>query len=408
MKVLWFSLNPTGYNPNSSSFNGGGWGASLENIVKINEDIDLGVAFLHPTKIKGDFIDGVSYYTFQENRKSLFTKSHNSDEYLISQFKDIINDFNPDLIHVFGCETILGNVSLSTNIPVVTHIQALVSGYESYRLPPYISTKDFIFSKGLPIRYRLFGILTDHAYKKKVAREINSIKHTPFFMGRTDWDKRIVSLINPNAKYFHCEEALRESFIKNSEQWHFKEDQSPKVIVTTISAQWYKGIDTILQTAKILKLYTDLDFEWKVFGRVNHHFFENKFKIKGPDYNVHFKGLISGEKLAEELMNASCYVHPSYIENSPNSVCEAQILGVPVIATGNGGITSLIHHDIDGRIFPANDPYILASHIYEICTSKDTAERLSSKAHETAVNRHDPEKIGERIYEIYTEILEHF
>ena len=46
MRVLWFSVTPSLYRSFSNSHNGGGWIASLENIVRSVQSISLGVAFI--------------------------------------------------------------------------------------------------------------------------------------------------------------------------------------------------------------------------------------------------------------------------------------------------------------------------------------------------------------------------
>ena len=48
MRILWFSVTPSLFNPKSNSHNGGGWIASLEQIVRKEPAIDLGVAFCCP------------------------------------------------------------------------------------------------------------------------------------------------------------------------------------------------------------------------------------------------------------------------------------------------------------------------------------------------------------------------
>ena len=106
------------------------------------------------------------------------------------------------------------------------------------------------------------------------------------------------------------------------------------------------------------------------------------------------------------LCNATCFVHPSYIDNSPNSVCEAQILGLPVLATHVGGISSIVKDGETGILFPANDPYTLASKIKEVTQSPALAVRLGKVAREQALKRHDPMMIRMTLMNIYKQILE--
>lgn len=222
-------------------------------------------------------------------------------------------------------------------------------------------------------------------------------------MGRTEWDKNLVRLFNPSASYYHCEEALRDSFVNGNRFWKYVYNGN-MVIVSVISNPWYKGVDLILKTAKILKVYAKVKFEWNVYGVSDIRFFENKYGIKAKDVNVNIAGSVGKEKLVNALCEASCYVHPSYIDNSPNSLCEAQYLGVPVLATNVGGISSLVDDGKNGILFPANDPYTLAGHIITLNGNRELSENLSVAAHDLAVRRHDPETIGTTLYRIYKSI----
>ena len=116
-------------------------------------------------------------------------------------------------------------------------------------------------------------------------------------------------------------------------------------------------------------------------------------------------GTASKGELVDALCSSSCYVHTSYIDNSPNSICEAQILGVPVLATNVGGISSIVDNGVDGILFPANAPYTAASLIKRVTADKKLSNSLSSNAIIRATDRHNPTKIGNRLVEIYKTII---
>ena len=69
----------------------------------------------------------------------------------------------------------------------------------------------------------------------------------------------------------------------------------------------------------------------------------------------------NAKEIKDELLHSTVYVHPSYIDNSPNSVCEAQILGCTCISTDVGGTSSIVEEGKTGFLVPSNDPYKLAS-----------------------------------------------
>ena len=406
MRILWFSVTPSLFNPHSNGHNGGGWIASLEQIVRKNKDIELGVAFNFPDNGFKYENEGVSYYPIPTEQRSLASKLFRKDENRknIAKYLQIIEDFKPDLIQIFGSENEFGIICRLTKIPVVIHMQGCIPPYHNALFPVGMKKSDFLFKKGLSLSYRIIGLRSERAFRKRAEMEIETIQSCKYFMGRTEWDKSLIDLFNPNATYFHCEEALRDSFINSNKCWKYSNGKK-KTIISVISRPWYKGCDLILKTAALLKRFTDIDFEWRVYGVPEMKFYESVYGIKANEVNVHPMGTASKEELVDALCSSSCYVHTSYIDNSPNSVCEAQILGIPVIATNVGGISSIINNGIDGILFPANAPYTAASLIKRITADKELSATLSSNAIKKATDRHNPAKIGNRLIEIYETII---
>ncbi len=394
------------FNPRSNSYNGGGWVASLEAIVRTESSINLGVAFhLDDNQFRYSH-SGVTYYPIPRKRVGMLdmlNRTKATDE-LISYYLRIINDFKPDLIQIFGSENDFGLICGKTDIPIVIHMQGCIPPYHNALFPVGMTKYDFLFHRGLNWRNRIIGWRSEQAFRKRAEKEIETIKSCRYFMGRTDWDKRLIDLFHPQAHYFHCEEALRDSFLKGNRIWSFN-DSGRKTIVSVISRPWYKGCDLILKTAQLLKRFTNLDFEWKVYGVPDMLFFENKYEIKAAEVGVHAMGTASKDELVAAICDTACYVHSSYIENSPNSLCEAQILGAPVLATHVGGISSLVKDGETGILFPANAPYTLASLIKQVATDRRMAEKLSVNARTYALRRHNPENILSTIKHIYQSIL---
>lgn len=406
MRVLWFSVTPSLFNPFSNSHNGGGWIVSLEQIVRNSDVIDLGIAFYFGNDYNVYDNDGVKYYTLPNDHRSLIQRLVASDDTSarIDRYLKIVDDFKPDIIHVFGSENDFGLICDKTDIPVVIHMQGSLPPYHNALFPVGMNKSDFLSGRGLTWRRRLIGWRSESSFRRKAERETKILKNCRFFMGRTAWDKNIVKLFNPSAIYYHCEEALRDSFINGDKVWKYRE-RTKMLIVSVISNPWYKGVDLILKTAKLLKVNVGLDFEWAVYGVSDIRFFENKYGIKAHDVNVDIKGSVGKETLVDALCDASCYVHTSYIDNSPNSLCEAQYLGVPVLATYVGGIPSLVEDGHTGILFPANDPYTLAGHLQAIYNNRQFSEELGNAARRIAVDRHNPDSIGASLLNIYREIL---
>ena len=406
MKILWFSITPSLFNPHSNSYNGGGWVASLEQIVRKEPSVQLGVAFNFPDDQFRYERDGVVYYPMQEPMLSAWGKlrGKGNDREKLDGYLKVIDDFKPDVIQIFGSENDFGLLCGQVDLPIVIHMQGCIPPYHNALFPVGMNQYDFYFQRGLGWRSRFIGLRSEPAFRKRAEQEIRTIQSCRYFMGRTDWDKRLVRLFNPSACYFHCEEALRDSFFQGKKTWNWRES-GKATIVSVISTPWYKGVDLILKTAKLLRRFTGLDFEWQVYGVRDVRFFEMKYGIRAQDVGVRVMGTASKDELVDALCSASCYVQPSYIENSPNSLCEAQLLGLPVLATHVGGVSSLVKDGETGILFPANDPYTLASWIGQLVSDKQLAVRLGTQAHQQALQRHDPDKIRETLLSVYRQIL---
>ncbi|OWK71253.1 glycosyltransferase [Pedobacter sp. AJM] len=409
MKILWFTNTAAGYNSNSNEYNGGGWIASLEKEIKKVSNIQLAVSFFYqdePFKVEQE---NVTYYPISIDRgilnrlKRKFSKRE-QESFHVSAFKSVIDDFKPDVIHVFGSELSFGLIARYTDIPTIIHLQGILIPYLNAFVPPFYSEWDMFRSNGINPLKILSNYKQLKGWKTSVEREKRIFAGCKYFMGRTEWDKRISKIYSPKSQYFYCSEMLRESFF-DAKPWQVKTNRDKIVIVTTISSPLYKGADMLLKTAQIIKKELKLNFEWLVYGITDMNFASYKTGIHPDAVSVYPKGIASSKEITEALINCDVFVHPSYIDNSPNSVCEAQLLGVPVIACNVGGVSTLIEHLTSGVLVPANDPYMAASYIKEIVNDKALASKIGNSAQILALKRHNKKEIINDLSGIYKTIL---
>lgn len=245
----------------------------------------------------------------------------------------------------------------------------------------------------------------DRMFAYRAKREERILSTCQNYFGRTEWDKVVIEQYHPGANYFYCSEILRDTFYDSIGRW--KQSSKTRItIVSLISTPIYKGQDLILKTAKLLK--GRLDFQWKVIGVPSEHmkFWERQTGIQCDHVNVVALGSISdADKLKEKLLSADIYFHPSYIENSPNSLCEAQILGMPCLATVVGGVSSLVQHGETGILVPANDPYMAAHQIQRVAHDSSLAYNLGHNASKIASMRHNRDAILNDCIHAYQTIL---
>ncbi|MBQ8806702.1 MAG: glycosyltransferase [Bacteroidaceae bacterium] len=415
MKVLWFTNTPSCFRCRSNDYNGGGWISSLENeIVNRFPDIKLGICFYYNHKEDEEHCGNVTYFPILRPKKSLLyaakqvvkdkkTSSFEHEKIAIPSLLNVVEDYKPDIIHIFGSENIFGLLSHYTNIPIVLHIQGILSPCLNAFLPPSISWFDWLFDSP-----NIKSVLRH--FSEKIAWERNSIteqrmmRNIKHFMGRTEWDKRISAVLNPQARYYHCDEILRDDFYKTEKK---RALPAKTTLITTISAFLHKGYDVILKTAKILKDSIGIDFEWKIYGDVCTTLAERKTGLSPQAVNVKLMGCASADEIKEAILHATAYVHTAYIENSPNAICEAQLLGCACISTNVGGVDSLIENNKTGILVPANDIYQLAHQIAFLSHETSVNLSLGEAAQEVARIRHNKTAIVNRVMEIYQDISKH-
>lgn len=322
----------------------------------------------------------------------------------IEQLKKVISDYKPDIIQVFGSEQYFGLIANQVPTPVVLHIQGILNPYLNALLIPGIAKKDYLFQSWNPKRI-ISNLLGLRFFEFGAKREIDIMRNVKYYIGRTEWDKRCVNIMHPGCKYFVGNEILRKEFYEDNNRMF---SSSKPIIVTTISNPPYKGFDLALKTAKLLQENLKLDFEWKIFGNINPALAEKTTGIKTKDISVKLCGVASASALKDELQKATVYVHTSYIDNSPNSVCEAQILGLPVVVTHVGGTYSLIEEGITGFSVPANDPYQMAYLINKLVNDTTLNKEIGNNACAAALKRHDKTQIIDSLIETYKTIIEDY
>jgi glycosyltransferase involved in cell wall biosynthesis len=415
LKVLWFTNYPS---LASEILNEEkelrDWVALLEKQVANLSNIELGLVFHYNGTKKHSFkIASTSYFALPKHDKShrlkrVIDRWRHKSEFTgnIACYLELINNYKPDLIHIFGTEQPFGLICSLIKIPTIIQIQGNltiirkkwfsgISSYDVFKLSNFFS---FIRAIGLWHEYFYFA--------RRSKREQEVFKSAKYFIGRTAWDKRIVAALSDNGNYYHCDELLRDVFHRST--WK-KHSHNNLIISSTLSPDIYKGLETILETASILNSKTIPIFEWLIIGTSGNEelvrMIEKRYKLKFAEQGITFKGSLIAESVMETLINSDIYVHSSHIENSPNSVCEAMLIGMPIVATYAGGTSSIISDKVEGLLVQDGDPYALAGAIMELAANSDYACKLAANAREKALSRHNPATVIAHLQSIYSSVI---
>lgn len=416
MRVLWLSTTSGLYKREKSGYNGIGWISSVQSLMQEDGDLELALAFLtSDIEDKENVLLGTHYYPIYTPKQRVFDKlktyyggyRHIDENAYVKEILSVISDFKPDIIQLFGMENSMATILGKTNIPIVVHLQGLLAPYDNAFFPVDFNKYSFIW----PFTKNEWLIRNGYIFAKKSihvrgCRERELFKKVEYVMGRTKWDYEVSQLLAPTSRYFHVDEVMRPCFYENSGKWR-KKRHDKFIITSTISQTIYKGLDLILKAAFLMEHETNVDFEWHVVG-VNSdsayaHFFKRMVGMKTT--KVVFLGILTAEQLCDTLMDSDVYVHPSYIDNSPNSVCEAQLLGLPVVATYVGGVPSLIEHNKSGFLVPANAPYELAYCLKQLAENAQLAENIGHQASIIAQKRHNRNEIKKQLLSTYSQII---
>ena len=386
MKVLWitnivFPEAQTLLNGIGALKASGGWMLGSADALVAETDVKLIVASVSKdvkrlTRLEGERI---TYYLLPYGKGNI---KYNSDyEHLWIEVRDAVQ---PDVVHIHGTEYTHGiayvNACGSKN--VVVSIQGLVSAYYYYY---YYGFTAFDVMRNLTLRDLIRGTIFQRkkSFKKRGVLEIELLQKINHVIGRTSWDKSRVWSINPMAHYHFCNETLRPEFYDDT-CWEYEKCLKHSIFISQAEYP-VKGLHQLLKAMPlILRHYPDtiLRIAGKDITKERRFFItfhvitgygliiKRMIKSLGLEKHIYFTGSLNAEEMKSEYLHCNVFVCPSTIENSPNSLGEAQILGTPVIASYVGGVPDMMRGD-EEHIYRFEEVEMLASAICDVFKNGD-------------------------------------
>lgn len=399
-----------------------GWIEGLYNslmalVREKKQDFELAMAFPQFSRsgtIEGE-LDGNSFYGFYKEED----KPYKYNKRLEERLKYIIEKADPDVVHIAGTEYEHAAAMVRVfNKPekTVVSIQGLTSVYARH----YMADLPIKIMYGFTFRdlVKLDNLYFDRKkYYKRGAMEKETIRGAGHIIGRTDWDNICTRLINPEARYHYCSEILRKSFYDGS-RWNMDECDSHTIFV---SQGYYpiKGLHYMLEAlGDIRKFYSDVRL--RVAGGVSLNNAGIKNRLKQKNYQryldeliekyslagcVEFLPPLKADEMKKMYLKSNVFVSPSSIENSPNSLGEAMMLGVPCVSSLVGGVGNMLINGAEGFTYQHDAPYMLAFYIMKIFEmQKNHREQIicmTDAAHAHAEQLFDRRKNAEQMCTIY-------
>jgi len=417
MKILWLTNIPL---PEASNLMNetptpfGGWlvGSSLRLAEK--ENIDLCVAFPHKSAKLFQMYQGekITYYAFKPIKDAQNKKNQD-------MFESLLQEVQPDLVHIHGTEyphtLVMMNTCEKLSVKAVISIQGLVSVIAKHTT----ANLPWKVIYGHTLRNFLRGDSVaglKKQFEKRGRNETAALKKAKHVIGRTEWDRACTMQINPEAEYHFCSETLRDEFYEH--QWNPENIERYSIFLSQARSP-IKGLHYALEAmAEIIKTFPSA--KMYVSGRNPTYSSSFKEKLIATFYskylkkmidrlrltkNIIFTGSLSEKEMCQRYLKSHVFVCSSTIENSPNSLGEAMILGVPCVASYVGGIPDMLQHREEGFLYPVDAPYMLAHYVKKIFQDYQLASRISLKAREKALQRHDRDANLHCLLEIYHHVV---
>lgn len=392
---------------------GGGWVENLIDQIKKEKNIDLTVCFYSDFfhEIEKRRFQGIDYFALPIRLKDL----SKCNEKMINDLRIVLEIASPDVVHIIGTERdhdyqLLKMAGAEKTVVSITGMVSVISKHYFGGISPD------------SFRFRSFGDVYRHGGPIKEQRnfyrwgrdcEIPMIKAAKYVMGRTTWDYACVKQINPDVHYFYCGEILND--IYHNRVWDVQKVKQHTIFVSQGSYP-LKGLHQLLEAFPyVLKSYPDAQINIagpdilrndglvrKLKRTTYSYYVEKKIKELGiPREKVNFLGTLDAIGMAKEYLSCNVFVLPSAIENSPNSLGEAMMMGVPCIASCVGGIQDMIKDRVDGYMYPFDEPYMLAHYICNIFKDTNQAIRIGKAARKSALERFDRDKIVDSTLKTY-------
>lgn len=385
-----------------------------------NSDIVLGICF-PVTEELADFHETFSFSDYPIECYGFIENLNNPeiyDEGMEMQFSSIIKTFHPDIIHVFGTEfphTLAVAKTFNNPGRILIGLQGIISlCAENYyadlpnKIIHYSTFRDLIKKDNIEKQKEKFDLRGKH--------EIEALKLVRNITGRTEFDKQAAASINSDANYYSMNETMRSPFY--SDKWELEYCRKHRIFFSQADYP-LKGFHYLLQAMpKILLHYPDTEVVVAGKSIVKSRTLKDRIKIGGYGkylrsyinewelgFRIEFLGKLSAEEMKEQYLQCHTYVCASSLENSPNSMAEAMLLGVPVVASNTGGIPSMITDYQDGLLFQKGNSEQLALRIIELWDNEELENQISLNAQNRAFLTYNPDKNYERLIEIYNDIV---
>lgn len=195
-------------------------------------------------------------------------------------------------------------------------------------------------------------------------------------------------------------------FLKEKNSSNCKKQSASKVIGTIGRLYPQKNHKLFIDTAKaILAISGNSNIKFLIVGDGPlRNELENYSERLGIENSVIFTGERSN--IPELLQSMDIFVMTSLYEGMSNSIMEAMVAGLPVVATDVGGNSELIIQNETGYLCPLKDKTAFVNAIVNLINNESEAKKLGENGRRKILNEFTIEKMIQNTESIYKNLLE--
>ena len=329
-------------------------------------------------------------------------------------FAALLQTEQPDLVHIWGTEypeaAAMQDAAAAANLPVLISIQGVMRDCAAH------------LCDGVPDAYRHSGGLW-HTIDKVIPGELLDNMQANFDVlarkeaavlgkaryvtGRTGFDRRATADLAPAARYYPCNETLRPLFYTGA-LWHAREFGRTPVLFLPQGNYPLKNLHTVIRALPAVRQQfpgahaahcglaaagqrpASAARSSTACSPINSTASGWQCSWAWPML-MHYTGPLDAAAMRQAYLEADVFLLPSSCENSPNSLGEAMLLGMPCVASNAGGGSPICWPPAARGCFTARartrTPWPAAC--CRCCTAPDGGTALGQAARARALHTHD-------------------
>lgn len=329
---------------------------------------------------------------------------------------DIIQRINPDLIHVWGTESIwayMKKLGVFGCRKALLDMQGLMqSCYEAYYGGLSFGERMKCYGIKEIIRPTSSMISQKRRFKKWAKAEEEILHSYDYISYQSDWIKNRLVGLNLNAKLFPTKIILRKEFYNTV--WQPMNNESPVLFTISSGSDPYKGLSILIKACRVLKQFYP-NFILNVAGNIMSSKYglmcgyDSYIKRLITNYNmtdnIKFLGPLSSKEIIDSLLKSDVVVVPSFVESYCLGLAEAMAVGVPTVTSFAAAMPTIAADKTETLFYNSLDYVDCAVKIIHLFEDKDLAISLSEKARNRRILDNNLETVVATQLDIYEQVL---